>query len=132
MSITLSLHYEPVPHLEAIFPTALCLIVGDKDFLASPDLTAAVYAGAMEPKSLTILKGGHFDGFQGEGFKIASTTALRWFEKYLKQESESSTYDSAIAPGQRFTTLISTALKHQLYLSKRRKEQSHVTITLVV
>jgi hypothetical protein len=91
----LSLHYEPVPNFEAIFPTALCLIVGDKDFLASPDLTAAVYAGAMEPKSLTILKGRHFDGFQGEGFKIASTTALRWFEKYLKQESEISTYDSA-------------------------------------
>jgi hypothetical protein len=36
------------------------------------------------------------------------------------------------APGQRFTTLISTALKHQLYLSKTRKQQSHVTITLVV
>ena len=36
------------------------------------------------------------------------------------------------APGQRFTTLISTALKHQLYLSKTRREQSHVTITLVV
>ena len=35
------------------------------------------------------------------------------------------------APGQRFTTMISTALKH-LYLSKTRKEQSHVTITLVV
>jgi dienelactone hydrolase len=43
------------------------------------------YANAMEPKSLTILKGGHFDGFQGEDFEIASTTALRWFEKYLKQ-----------------------------------------------
>jgi hypothetical protein len=59
--------------------------VGEKDFLASPDLTASVYARAMEPKSLTILKGGHFDGFQGEGFEIASTTALRWFEKYLQQ-----------------------------------------------
>jgi hypothetical protein len=84
-SIEHCLYYEPVPHLEAIFPTPLCLIVGEKDFLATPDLAAAVYAGAMEPKSLTILKGGHFDGFQGEGFEIASTTALRWFEKYLKQ-----------------------------------------------
>ncbi len=71
------LYYEPLPHLEAIFPTTLWLIVGDKDFLVSPDLTAAVYAGAMEPKSLTILKGGHFDGFQGEDFKIVSTTAAR-------------------------------------------------------
>ncbi|BAY50520.1 hypothetical protein SAMD00079811_81490 (plasmid) [Scytonema sp. HK-05] len=84
-SIEHCLYYEPVPHIEAIFPTPLCLIVGEKDFLASPDLTAAVHARAMEPKSLTILKGGHFDGFQGEGFEIASTTALRWFEKYLKQ-----------------------------------------------
>jgi hypothetical protein len=78
------LYYESVPRLEAIFPTPLCLIVAEKDFLAAPDFTAAVYAGAKEPKSLTILKGGLFDGFQGEGFKIASTTALRWFEKYLK------------------------------------------------
>jgi fermentation-respiration switch protein FrsA (DUF1100 family) len=85
-SIEHCLYYEPVPHLEAIFPTPLCLIVGEKDFLASPDLAADIYARAMEPKSLTILKGGHFDGFQGEGFEIASTTALRWFEKYLKQE----------------------------------------------
>jgi len=84
-SIEHCLYYEPVPHLEAIFPTPLCMIVGEKDFLATPDLAAAVYVRAMEPKSFTILKGGHFDGFQGEGFEIASTTALRWFEKYLKQ-----------------------------------------------
>ncbi|MEI2583751.1 alpha/beta hydrolase [Scytonema sp. PRP1] len=83
-SIEHCLYYEPIPHLEAIFPTPLCVIVGEKDFLAAPDLTADVYAHATEPKSLTILKGGHFDGFQGEGFEIASTTALRWFEKYLK------------------------------------------------
>jgi hypothetical protein len=62
-SIPHCLYYKCLPHLEAIFPTPLCLIVGEKDFLAAPDLTAAVYAGAMEPKSLTILKGGHFDGF---------------------------------------------------------------------
>jgi hypothetical protein len=84
-SIEHVLYYEPAPHLEAIFPTPLCLIVGEKDFLAPADLTADVHARAMEPKSLTILKGGHFDGFQGKGFEIASTTALRWFEKYLKQ-----------------------------------------------
>ncbi|CAA9309409.1 hypothetical protein AVDCRST_MAG94-865 [uncultured Leptolyngbya sp.] len=84
-SIEHCLYYEPIPHLEAIFPTPLCLITGEKDFLSPADLTADVHARAMEPKSLTILEGGHFDGFQGEGFKIASTTALRWFEKYLKQ-----------------------------------------------
>jgi hypothetical protein len=84
-SIEHCLYYEPIPHLEAIFPTPLCLITGEKDFLSPADLTADVHARAMEPKSLTILKGGHFDGFHGEGFEIASTTALRWFEKYLKQ-----------------------------------------------
>ena len=84
-SIEHCLYYEPAPRLEAIFPTPLCLIVGEKDFLSPADLSAAVHARAMEPKSLTILKGGHFDAFQGEGFEIASTAALRWFEKYLKQ-----------------------------------------------
>lgn len=83
-SIEHVLYYEPAPHIEAIFPTPLCLITGEKDFLSPAELTAAVHARAMEPKSFTILKGGHFDGFQGEGFEIASTTALRWFEKYLK------------------------------------------------
>ena len=83
-SIEHCLYYEPIPHIEAIFPTPLCLIVGEKDFLAAPDLTAAVYTQALEPKSFTILKGGHFDGFQGEGFEIASTTAVKWFEQYLK------------------------------------------------
>jgi hypothetical protein len=58
--------------------------VGEKDFLAPADLAAAVYTRAMESKSLTILKGGHFDAIEGEVFEIASTTALRWFEKYLK------------------------------------------------
>ena len=86
-SIEHVLYYEPIPHLEAIFPTPLCLIVGEKDFLAPADLAAAVYARALEPKSFTILKGGHFDGFQGKGFEIASTTALKWFEKYLKLEN---------------------------------------------
>jgi hypothetical protein len=74
-SIEHCLYYEPVPHLEAIFPTPLCLITGEKDFLETPDLAASVYARTMEPKSLTILKGGYFDGFQGQGFEIASTTA---------------------------------------------------------
>lgn len=84
-SIEHCLYYESIPHPEAIFPTPVCLIVGEKDFLAAPDLTAAVYADAVEPKSFTLLKGGHFDGFQGEGFEIASTTAVKWFEKYLQQ-----------------------------------------------
>ncbi|WP_341529874.1 alpha/beta fold hydrolase [Nostoc sp. UHCC 0302] len=84
-SIEHCLYYEPIPHIEAIFPTPLCLITGEKDFLSPADLTASVHARAMEPKSLTILKGGHFDGFQGEGFEIASSTQLYWFEKYLKQ-----------------------------------------------
>ncbi|MBD2120897.1 alpha/beta hydrolase [Trichocoleus sp. FACHB-262] len=85
-SIEHCLYYEAIPHPEAIFPTPLCLIVGEQDFLASPQLAAAVYADAIAPKSFTVLKGGHFDGFQGEGFEIASTTALSWFEKYLKHK----------------------------------------------
>jgi len=76
-SIEHCLYYEPIPHIEAIFLAPLYLIVGEKDFLAPADLAAALYARAMEPKSLTILKGGHFDAFQRKGFEIASTTALR-------------------------------------------------------
>jgi len=49
--------------------------VGEKDFLAAPDLTAAVYAGAMEPKSLTILKGGHFD-LPGRGLQDCKYNCL--------------------------------------------------------
>jgi hypothetical protein len=37
---------------------------------------------------LATLKCGHFDGFEGKGFKIASLAALRRFEKYLKRTLE--------------------------------------------
>lgn len=84
-SIEHSLYNEPIPSQEAIFSIPLCLIVGEKGFLAAPDFAVAVHGQAMEPKSFTVLKGGHFDGFPGEGFEISSTTAVKWFEKYLRQ-----------------------------------------------
>jgi hypothetical protein len=46
------------------------LLVTPVSFLAPADLAAAVYARAMEPKSLTILKGGHFEAFQGEASRL--------------------------------------------------------------
>jgi NAD(P)-dependent dehydrogenase (short-subunit alcohol dehydrogenase family) len=39
---------------------------------------------AMEPKSLKIMNGGHFDAYQGAGFEISSSTAIEWFPAYLK------------------------------------------------
>jgi uncharacterized protein len=77
-------HYEPSANIEAISPIPLCMIVADNDLQAPSDLALAAYARAMEPKSLTLMKGGHFDAYQGAGFEIASGAALDWFKLHLK------------------------------------------------
>jgi fermentation-respiration switch protein FrsA (DUF1100 family) len=76
-------HYEPAIHIDAIAPTPLRMIVADNDLLAPTDLALAAYARAMEPKSLVLIKGSHFDVYQGDGFEVSSKAALEWFEMHL-------------------------------------------------
>ena len=59
------------------------MIVADNDLLAPTDLALAAYARAMEPKSLVLIKGSHFDVYQGDGFEVSSKAALEWFEMHL-------------------------------------------------
>lgn len=77
-------YYEPAAHIEAIAPTPLRMIIADNDLLAPTDLALAAYARAMEPKSLVLMKGTHFDAYQGNGFEVASKAALEWFEMHLR------------------------------------------------
>jgi fermentation-respiration switch protein FrsA (DUF1100 family) len=44
-------------------------IVADDDSLAPTDLALAAYARALEPKKLVLVKGGHFDGYDGAGLE---------------------------------------------------------------
>jgi uncharacterized protein len=83
-SIEQFFHYEPTANIEAISPTPLCMIVADNDLLAPSDLALAAYSRAMEPKSLILMKGGHFDAYQGAGLEEAGRAALDWFKLHLK------------------------------------------------
>jgi uncharacterized protein len=83
-SIEQLFRYEPAANIEAISPTPLRMIVADNDLLAPSDLALAAYARAMEPKSLILMKGGHFDAYQGAGLEEAGRAALDWFKLHLK------------------------------------------------
>jgi fermentation-respiration switch protein FrsA (DUF1100 family) len=83
-SIEHFVYFEPTVNIDAISPTPLRMIVADRDLLAAPDLALAAYSRAHEPKSLVFLKGEHFDAYEGEGFKAASSAASDWFIEWLK------------------------------------------------
>jgi fermentation-respiration switch protein FrsA (DUF1100 family) len=52
--------------------------------LTPADLAIAAYERAIEPKSLVILPGGHFDAYM-DGFDQASAAARDWFTQHLLQ-----------------------------------------------
>jgi uncharacterized protein len=83
-SIEQFVYFEPTVNIDVISPTPLRMMVADKDLLTPPDLALAAYARAHEPKSLVVLKGAHFDAYEGEGFKAASSAACDWFIEWLK------------------------------------------------
>ena len=51
--------------------------------MAASDLAFEAYNRALEPKSLVVLKGGHFDAYTGPGFEVASKAAADWFVRHL-------------------------------------------------
>ncbi|MDQ2857111.1 MAG: alpha/beta hydrolase [Candidatus Eremiobacteraeota bacterium] len=77
------LYYYPTAHIELISPTPLLMIVASDDVLTPTDLAIAAYERALQPKSLVIVKGGHFDGYMGPALEQTAPPAVAWFEKHL-------------------------------------------------
>ena len=58
------------------------MIVATADYLTVTDLALAAYEGALEPKALVTIPGGHFDPYLSQ-FDRASGAALDWFKTHL-------------------------------------------------
>jgi len=75
--------YEPKDVIWQISPTPFLMIVGEDDNVAPRDLALAAYAQALEPKELVMIPGGHFDAYQGDGFRLSAGAARDFFVRKL-------------------------------------------------
>jgi hypothetical protein len=76
--------YDPVGPIQLIAPTPLLLIGAEYDTLVPPDLVAAAYEHAFEPKSMVVLACRHFDVYNMEPWlSKAAGAALEWFTNHL-------------------------------------------------
>ena len=74
--------YEPGAYVEYISPTPLLMVVAAGDHLTVADEAIAAYGRALEPKKLTLLRGGHFDAYVND-FAASSSAARDWFVEHL-------------------------------------------------
>jgi len=81
-SAELSRENEPGAFVDRIAPTPLLLIVADQDVLTPVDLCLQAYERALQPKALSLVKGGHFTPYI-EHFEQTSRTAAEWFGQHL-------------------------------------------------
>ena len=71
-----------MPYVEYISPTPLLMVVA-AEHLAVADEAIAAYGRALEPKKLTLLRGGHFDAYVND-FAASSRRRYRdWFVEHL-------------------------------------------------
>jgi len=75
--------YEPKDVIWEISPTPFLMIVGEDDTVCPHDMALAAYEQALEPKELVMIPGGHFDAYQGEGFRLSAGAARDFFVRKL-------------------------------------------------
>jgi fermentation-respiration switch protein FrsA (DUF1100 family) len=81
-SVELFTEYEPGAYIEYVSPTPFLMVVAAGDHLTVADEAIAAYNRALEPKKLTLLRGGHFDAYVKD-FAAASSAARDWFVEHL-------------------------------------------------
>ena len=74
--------YEPGNWISRVSPTPLLMVVASDDRMTVTDLALAAYEGALEPKRLFLIPGGHFDPYL-DGFSQAEPAATAWFRAHL-------------------------------------------------
>jgi uncharacterized protein len=77
------LEYNPAANIHRISPTPLLMIVAGGDTLTPTDLAIAAYERALEPKSLVVTGGAHFDAYTEPGLSETAIPAVQWFERHL-------------------------------------------------
>lgn len=82
-SFELIAEWDPAASIERISPIPLLMVVTSGDVVAPFEMALEAYERAREPKELLLLPGGHFDLYEGEGFKTASAAAVSHFITHL-------------------------------------------------
>jgi uncharacterized protein len=77
------LEYNPAANIHLISPRPLLMIVAGGDTLTPTDLAIAAYERALEPKSLVVMEGKHFDAYTEPGLSQSAPPAVEWFEQHL-------------------------------------------------
>jgi len=75
--------FDPVSMIHMMSPTALLLIVAEKDCFFSPDLIRATYEKAVEPKAMSVFPVRHFEMYSEPWLSKSASVAINWFKKYL-------------------------------------------------
>jgi uncharacterized protein len=74
--------YEPGIWISRVSPTPLLMIVALQDVITVTDLALKAYEGALEPKKIELVQGGHFDPYVTH-FAQSSSAARAWFQTHL-------------------------------------------------
>lgn len=75
--------YYPSAHIHRISPTPLLMTVAVNDVLSPTDLSLNAFCRALEPKSLHILPGGHFDAYSGPNFERNAGLQAEFLKRHL-------------------------------------------------
>jgi fermentation-respiration switch protein FrsA (DUF1100 family) len=79
---TLGFHPEWI--VDKIAPRPILFITTDNDRLVPPQETEQLYARALEPKRLVVLKGyGHYEVYNEPAFSEVMAATLQWYHRYL-------------------------------------------------
>ncbi len=75
--------YEPGAWAARVSPTPILMVVGTADSMTPTDIQLAAYDQMLEPKSLQLFEGSHFDAYTS-GFEVSSSAAADFFAAHLK------------------------------------------------
>ncbi|KAI9372870.1 Alpha/Beta hydrolase protein [Aspergillus egyptiacus] len=75
--------YNPAAYIHHISPTPLLMTVADHDVVVPTDIALQAYSRALEPKKLSLVPGGHFDGYTGKGFEHTVSVQAAFLKDHL-------------------------------------------------
>jgi acetyl esterase/lipase len=76
--------FDAISSIELMSPTALLLVVAEKERLATPiDVNRATFEKARPPKDMIVLPVGHFEMYREPWLSKSLDPAINWFKQYL-------------------------------------------------
>jgi fermentation-respiration switch protein FrsA (DUF1100 family) len=75
--------YYPSAHIHRISPVPLLMTVAINDVLSPTDSALEAFSRALEPKTLQMLTGGHFDAYSGSNFDRNAAFQAKFLKDHL-------------------------------------------------